>query len=62
MDELTSGKEEALAAAMAGATQRIAMALLEFPKKNGRPDTLWSEGAWRGVGGMRHPRCPGADA
>lgn len=33
MDELTSEQEEALAAATAGAIQRIAMALLELPKE-----------------------------
>jgi hypothetical protein len=33
MDELTPGQEEALAAATAGAIQRITMALLEFPKE-----------------------------
>ena len=40
MDELTREQEEAVAATV-GAIQRIAMAIVELPKNNGRRTTPW---------------------
>ena len=42
MDELTREQEEAVAATV-GAIQRIAMAIVELPKKDGQRITQWYE-------------------